>query len=179
MVTATKTAISPNMKRFNNMDSMLRAIGSESNKLIREVKAREAMTSAMSKPSANLTEVPWRDFEVRAIEAVGFDSMGWKGEVERQLSLREGTLKIFNQRGKVPYGYMVLCDMIKATTPEKADRLGWGDDEKAALHEFHAAGKTVAQIRKAMNERFGDRRDYLADGPVLGALKREGLTAKR
>jgi hypothetical protein len=179
MSAANKVTVSPNMKRLDNIDAMLRSVGSESNRLIKEVVARQEMTSSMSATGSNPVEVAWHDFESRATSALGFHDLGWKSEFERQVGFREGVLKVWNQRGKVPHGFMHLCDMIKKASPEKAKKARVGQDEKDAIAALHAEGKTVQEMREAMHERFGDRRDYLNEGPILGIMNRAGLKAKR
>ncbi len=84
-----------------------------------------------------------------------------------------------NQRGSVPHGYFHLCDMLKPAERKKAKKVRVEQDEKDAVRALHAEGKSVKEMRQIMHERFGERRDYLNDGPILGILQREGLKAKR
>ncbi len=165
-----------NSKRMDNIESLIRTITGESNRLIKEVKLRSQASSLNT--SETPSDVPWREFEARATQALGFSDLGWKAEFERQTGLREGVLKICNQKAMVPLGYMYLCDMLKPTKLEK-QKARVQADEKDMVFLLHSQGKTVAQMRKIMNDNFGDRRDYLADGPILGILHRLGLKANK
>ena len=116
--------------------------------------------------------VPFVEFETKVVAVMRPDSsMGWQKEFERQSGFTEGTVKRWKHAGKVPYGAVFFCKSLKPMTDQSV-KLKWSDDELALLDQLVATETPIAEMRHAMNVRFGDRRDYMASGTLDGAVRR-------
>ncbi len=164
----------------DQIDGLIRSVHSEAVKLIKENDARikNGVTTAVASGF-----VPWADFETEATSRLGFSSLGWKQEFERQIALTEGALTKWFRKGEVPLGFFNLCSIIvtarsvSVPTPKKTR---WSDEENVALRELHALhGQDTAPIRAGMQKRFGNRRDYTKKGTIYGQMNRLGLSVSR
>ncbi len=159
---------------FAQVDKALPALGNLINKLIKDNEVHGMM---LTDSTVQDEYVPWKKFEAEAKKRLSISNdLGWKLEFERQCEFNEGVLKKWNhKKGMVPIGMFMMCSLLKPATSEKKSRVKWSAEENDYLVELHNKGMRGKALRLALQDRFGDRRDYMNDGPVFGQMRRLGL----